>query len=677
MSWRSRAIPAFLASLRVGGLVATPATAAPGPDTTTTITTPADPAFFDVAVDPLTDVTADTVEISGTATPDVTQVDIDCLSGGTVTHLANAVPVTGSAFDTEANLQSVWGSGRLLCHLQAIPSGVDPTTDSLVNYVGPRVLVDGQFGSTVTSGPNTGTLDDYFLHAQQFTGAFDYHSLGNGGVTRGFLFDPYFDLSTVTFFTNATLFNGESHSPTRSELQIDGANAYTPSGAATIKADAAGLPALTYSYSLAATTHDLVIHETDPLVRCSSPTYPPTTISCPTFVSAGVTDHRTITQDHDGHVSWISDEFTSTDGHAHSLDLLWENDQRFFASGSDTSLLEYEFPGQSSFAQHVVSDTLALPASSPGTILVRMSRVLDGDPETGLGAIVYDRPAASAKFENIDVDGSDFVLHQTGNVPAGGATTFRFAYVHDYLAAHVASLAQTASSAFLNTLTVSKSGTGSGAVTSSPAGIDCGSTCSHGYGYGTSVTLTAAPSTGSTFAGWSGACSGTGTCNVTTNAAAAVTATFSLEPETLTVTRAGDGAGTVTSSPAGISCGATCSHAYTYGSSVTLTAQVAAESSFAGWSGACSGKAGCSVSLKAAQSVGATFLRDCVVPRVTGKTLSPARRALAAHACRLGRVGHAFSRRVRKGRVISQKPKSGRHLAHGAKVALVLSRGKP
>jgi hypothetical protein len=677
MSWRSRAIPAFLASLLVGGLVATPATAAVGPDTTTAITTPADPAFFNVAVDPLTGMTADTVEISGTATPDVTQVDIDCLSGDTVTHLANAVPVTGSAFAVEASLQSIWGSGRLLCHLRAIPSGVDPTTDSLVNYVGPRVLMDGQFGSTVSSGPNTGTLDDYFLHAQLFRGAFDYHSLGNGGVTRGFLFDQYFDLSTVTFFTNATLFNGESHSPTRSELQIDGANAYTPSGAETINPDATGLPALSYSYSLAAATHDLVIHETDPLVRCSSPTYPPTAVSCPTFVSAGVTDHRTITQDHDGHISWIGDVFTSTDGHAHSLDLLWENDQRFFASGSDTSMLEYEFPGQSSFAEHVVSDTVALPASAPGTILVRMSRALDGDPETGRGAIVYDRPAASAKFENIDVDGSDFVLHQTGTVPAGGTTTFRFAYVHDFLAADVASLAQTASSAFLNTLTVSKSGTGSGTVTSSPGGINCGSACSHGFGYGTSVTLAAAPSVGSTFAGWSGACSGTGTCKVTTNAAAAVTATFTLQPETLTVTRVGDGAGTVTSSPAGISCGATCSHAYTYGSSVTLTAQAAAGSSFAGWSGACSGTAGCSVSLKAAQSVGATFLRDCVVPKVTGKTLKVAKRALAAHACRLGRVGHAFSKRVMKGRVISQKPKPGRHLAHGAKVALVLSKGKP
>jgi len=77
------------------------------------------------------------------------------------------------------------------------------------------------------------------------------------------------------------------------------------------------------------------------------------------------------------------------------------------------------------------------------------------------------------------------------------------------------------------TLTVTKSGTGSGTVTSSPSGINCGSQCSASFTQGTSVTLTATASAGSTFAGWSGACSGTGTCFVTMDANKSVTATFS------------------------------------------------------------------------------------------------------------------------------------------------------
>jgi hypothetical protein len=75
------------------------------------------------------------------------------------------------------------------------------------------------------------------------------------------------------------------------------------------------------------------------------------------------------------------------------------------------------------------------------------------------------------------------------------------------------------------TLTVSLSGTGGGSVTG--AGISCPGACSHSYPVGTNVTLTATPGSGSTFAGWSGACTGTGACTVKMTANQSVTATFS------------------------------------------------------------------------------------------------------------------------------------------------------
>lgn len=79
------------------------------------------------------------------------------------------------------------------------------------------------------------------------------------------------------------------------------------------------------------------------------------------------------------------------------------------------------------------------------------------------------------------------------------------------------------------TLAVSKTGNGAGTVTSAPAGISCGSTCSYEFAKGTKVTLTAAPDSGSTFSGWSGAgCSGAKTCSVTLNAAASVQANFTV-----------------------------------------------------------------------------------------------------------------------------------------------------
>ena len=160
-----------------------------------------------------------------------------------------------------------------------------------------------------------------------------------------------------------------------------------------------------------------------------------------------------------------------------------------------------------------------------------------------------------------------------------------------------------------HSLTVSLGG--SGTVTSSPAGIDCGSTCAHAFNSGTSVTLNAAPAAGSVFAGWSGGgCSGTGTCTLTLNADTAVTASFGTITTThnLSVSKSGAGSGSVTSAPAGIDCGSTCAHAFNSGTSVTLTATPTAGSVFAGWSsGGCSGTGTCTLTLNADTAVTASF----------------------------------------------------------------------
>jgi len=169
------------------------------------------------------------------------------------------------------------------------------------------------------------------------------------------------------------------------------------------------------------------------------------------------------------------------------------------------------------------------------------------------------------------------------------------------------------------TLTVTKAGVGNGTVTSSPAGINCGSTCSASFDSGTSVTLTASPSSGFALASWSGGgCSGTDTCTVTMDANTSVTATFSLV-FSLTVTKAGSGDGTVTSSPIGINCGSDCTEAYGSGTSVTLTANPGGGSTFKAWSGACSGTATCTVTMSANRSVTATYSKTFTDDPLTAK----------------------------------------------------------
>ena len=160
----------------------------------------------------------------------------------------------------------------------------------------------------------------------------------------------------------------------------------------------------------------------------------------------------------------------------------------------------------------------------------------------------------------------------------------------------------------------------------------------------------------------------------------AIQVTVQAPTQTLTVATSGNGSGTVGSSPAGINCGATCSHTYATGTGVTLTATPESGSVFSGWSGACSGTGACNVTMSQARSVTATFTLQgsapvCLVPKLKGKTLAAARGALTSAHCATGKVTKKFSR-VKKGRVISQRPAPGTSLAAGAKVNLVISKGK-
>jgi cysteine-rich repeat protein len=75
-------------------------------------------------------------------------------------------------------------------------------------------------------------------------------------------------------------------------------------------------------------------------------------------------------------------------------------------------------------------------------------------------------------------------------------------------------------------LGVSTSGTGMGTVTSDVGGINCGATCTAQYAANDVVTLTATPTAGSEFTGWTGACTGSGACMVTMSDTKTVDAAF-------------------------------------------------------------------------------------------------------------------------------------------------------
>ena len=156
-------------------------------------------------------------------------------------------------------------------------------------------------------------------------------------------------------------------------------------------------------------------------------------------------------------------------------------------------------------------------------------------------------------------------------------------------------------------LTVTKSGTGTGTVNSTPAGIACGTTCSAEFEAAEEVELAATPAAGSEFVEWTGACIGAGPCKVPMTAAKTVNAVFTLEAPpvtefTLKVTKAGTGTGSVQCN------GGTCAEKYAAGTRVTLTAVADSGSTFAGWSGGvCTGTGTCVVTIEGATTITATF----------------------------------------------------------------------
>jgi hypothetical protein len=236
------------------------------------------------------------------------------------------------------------------------------------------------------------------------------------------------------------------------------------------------------------------------------------------------------------------------------------------AAGGGTGTLQVSAPAHCAWSASTTAPWLALTSPASGT---------------GGGAITFSATLNTAPAER---SGTIEVAGRTATVRQAGVLT--------------------------PTLSVTRTGSGTGTVVSAPAGIVCGDACIASLEQGTVVTLSATPALGSTFTGWSGGgCSGTATCVATITAATQVTATFALNAYSLTVVRAGSGTGSVTSTvPIGaIDCGTTCGASFSHGATVVLAAAPSPGSVFTGWSGACTGAGLCTLEMTQARSVTATF----------------------------------------------------------------------
>ncbi len=275
--------------------------------------------------------------------------------------------------------------------------------------------------------------------------------------------------------------------------------------------------------------------------------------------------------------------------------------------------------GSFSWTSNLVSPT-TYPGSAAGDELGKSvatssngSLLLAGAPgaNSSRGAVhaytqsgsTWNEAALTVSPDNITGDqfGSAVALSNDGNTAIVGAPGADRDSTTDLGAAYV--FQRTAYNVNVNV-------NGAGSVTSSPTGVNCGATCSASFSQGAYVVLTATAEYGHRFAGWTGACSGTGTCGLPMFSNKTVTATFEPAAASINVQKKGLGSGTVTSNPAGINCGPTCFSTFEYGRSVALQAQPSDGSIFIGWGGACADASSdsiCFLEANKAHQVTATF----------------------------------------------------------------------
>jgi Glucodextranase, domain B len=454
-------------------------------------------------IDDQIDSNAEEISVGGTTngrTGDA--VDIKCYSGGGSQTLASAVPVDASgAFSYSGSFRPI---SRQTCVLRAVRAG--DTTDyppgSASPYSGP-VLNIGQ--ATETRVASTNDLEYYYLYVSQLAGAFEYASLGGCSISESYDYDPTtfggltqyqsesLDFCNAWFsWANGGLKSGQAP-PTRSELQVDGVDAYVAGNAFGINGLStyknSGYPSLTYSYSIDPATGDLSLNETDQVVRClPGGMFPPDAAHCSSFAPTGVQVVMHIVQDQSGRVVKVVQWFQSTDGKPHSVDALEDND--FYHRNQDGEL-DFPWTGGGMAPYTVPGQVLAGPSSpGPGSFFVKGSASVpdgsSGPNASPQGQVTFSDPPSSETIvstTNNEVNTTPPAaiswvdLHYTLTVPGTGpGVPLGFAYSNAYSAAQVGSDASAAQAAFLPKVSISspKSGidTAAGTVTVSGTAAD-------------------------------------------------------------------------------------------------------------------------------------------------------------------------------------------------------------
>ena len=560
-----------------------------------------------------------TVDVSGTLVHNSVndRIDIVCFYGSPSSWLklktVGSFPVTGTpngTFDTgPVPLRPIAGHA---CRLRAIATATEGPTRDDPKFAGPQVAVSEVALPSATAGGNP---YDFYANAVTFTGNAAWTSAGSTTSCGPAVapLDSAFDIGG-NFAINCTGSLQGRDAPTgavRSEVEVDGQNAYDAASAQGLLGNSVNLQQLlSANVEVDPNTGLASSQSTEDWVVCGGlATYPPTPAICPTVTSSGVRLERDVTTSDGGDVITMTDTWRSIDGNPHSLDLLY--DDSVGATTFDTQR-GYEFPGQSSFSAYGAGDSLPSPGNAPGSILVRSNLAApDGAPSEAAGAITFSTPPSGFTF----VNNGEFREHQVVQVPAGGSASLTYIYSSAFTVAQTQAMALAAQDR-LKPLAVTITSPANGAtVSSSPVTVTGTATAGSGIG---SITVAGQ------------------TVPVEPNGVWSVNVPLNPGSNALPVL-ATDAAGTTAQGQLSV--------VYQPPSTAGSTPPVKANPP------------------------------KCKVPKTKGMKLPAAERALRRAHCRVGKIKHVNSKKIARGHVMSTTPHAGRRLAAGAKVALSVSKG--
>jgi Glucodextranase, domain B len=447
------------------------------------ITSPTDPAYiFEDSTTPSPSLT-----ITGTTTG-AGGVDINCYTATESVTVREAVPVTAEKFSVTVKLSKLpQGEEEQPCVLRAVPEGSvepHPPGEPSPAFKGPRLAA-----STWNLIETSKLVYNDRLTSSTLAALVEIQAPGFCGIALSLLYAPSsLTESEPLFFCDAVLSEraiGSAGPLGRSEIQVDGQNAFDSYTAAQlfIKLKTANqFPPLTVTRSFDPTTGLTTVREVDPIVECvgKAPAFPPEAPeSCESFRSAGVQLERSWHPAVGNEVVNMSDVWRSTDGAAHTLDLLYDEE---LADNRNTGGGSFEFPGKPGFVATLKGEPVTL-AAGPSAFFYKSDNTTppggDAEHRHPQGAIVYDRApsgpldvfiGSEESTETGTTAENGFLMPYHGTVPAGGTYALRMAFITAFALSEVHSLVEGVIAGFPPTVSIASPANGS-TVTSSPATV--------------------------------------------------------------------------------------------------------------------------------------------------------------------------------------------------------------